>query len=126
MSTDVPDVCLRVRDGRFDLPVLERLVTALGARADMPLDRLDDARLVVGAVLEEAWRAAADDRLELRFATDDDTIRLAVGPLAADGAASVVAGTALPGLGSLVERLARGWSAEIAPDGDESLAITLG
>ncbi len=126
MPADRPAVRLRVRDGRFDLPVLDRLVGALGARADMPLDRLDDARLVAGAVLEQAWRVPAAGWLELRFATDDDMIRLTVGPLAADGAARVVAGTAVPGVGSLVERLARDWTAHIAPDGDESLEITLG
>ena len=117
---------LRVRDGRFDLPVLERLVTALCARVDMPLERIDDARLVAGAILEQAWRAAPDGWLELSLVDDGDTVHLTVGPLVADGAARVVAGTALPGVGSIVERLARGWTTEAVSDGGESLAVTLG
>lgn len=126
MAADRPAVRVRVRDGRFDLPVLERLVTALGARVDMPLERIDDARLVAGAVLEQAWQSSPDGWLELSLATDGDAIRFTVGPLRADGAQRVVAGTALPGIGSLVARLARDWTTETASDGGESLEVTLG
>ena len=45
---------------------------------------------------------------------------MAPNPRGVGGAAAV------PGVGSLVERLARDWTAHIAPDGDESLEITLG
>lgn len=126
MPADRPAARLRVRDGQFDLPVLERLITALCARVDMPLDRIDDARLVAGAILEQAWQASPDGWLELTLTTHGDTVRLTVGPLVADGATRVVTGTTLPGVGSLVGRLARGWTAEMAPDGGESLAVTLG
>ncbi len=126
MSAERPAVRIRVRDGRFDLPVLERLVTAVCARVDMPLEHIDDARLVAAAVLEQAWQASPDDWLELTLDTADHMVRLAVAPLVAGGAARVVEGTALPGIGSLVGRLARDWATEVTADGRESLEVTLG
>jgi len=51
--------------------------------------------------------------------------------VAASGGRAVAAGgwwrgTALPGIGSLVGRLARDWATEVTADGRESLEVTLG
>jgi hypothetical protein len=107
-------------------PVLGRVVGMLTARADCPIDRLDDALLVADAVAAKAASFSADGRVHVRVAVEFGSVELLVGPLRADGADALVASAALPGIGNVLERVADELASEFDDDGDhEYLRIRL-
>jgi len=83
-------------------PILRRVVGMLAARADLPLDRLDDAVLVA----------------DLNVALDpgDRSLLLRVGPLRQGGGQALIVDAAVPGVGNVIEQLADELS--VTPDGD--------
>lgn len=117
---------LRLRRGDLGGPVLERVVGAVGARADLPLDRLSDAQIVSAALVDAALRHSADGSLCVDFGTDGGALDLVVGPLAAGTAARIVADSALPGVGPVLERLVDDWSVDTLDSGDEVLRLRIG
>lgn len=118
------DVVLRMRNAALDAAVVERVVGALAARIDLPVDRLEDARLLAATVLELARRHAANGRLETALAAEDGRIEMRVGPLVEGGAQAVVAGAEVPSVGNLVSLLGGGWEA-LDGDGSEALRVTV-
>lgn len=113
--------------GPFARPVLGRVVGMLAARADCPIDRLDDAMLVADAVASTAGSFAQDARVNVRLAAEPDAVELRVGPLRTGGADALIASAALPGIGNVLERLADELEPQPAIDGnDEYLRIRIG
>lgn len=88
-------------------PTLVRAVGALAARADLTLDRLDDAVLVADAVSAGACSEAVDDRLPIRMETEPGRLVLRVGPLRDGGARRLLEGAddGIPGA-QIIQRLA--------------------
>jgi serine/threonine-protein kinase RsbW len=116
-----------VANGPLAGPVLGRVVGMLTARADCPIDRLDDALLVADAVAARAATFSPDGRVHVRVAVEIGSLELLVGPLHPDGADALVASAALPGVGNVLERVADLLEAERDDDGgDEYLRIRLG
>ncbi len=62
-------------------PVLGRVVGMLTARADCPIDRLDDALLVADAIAAKAGSFSDDGRVNVRVTARSGTVELEVGPL---------------------------------------------
>lgn len=116
---------LTVRRATLGQPVLERVVAALAARADLPLDRLADAQIVAASLAAGAARHAADGALSLGLGANGDGVELALGPLPAGAGERVVADSRLPGVGSVVDRLVDRWWVE-GEGGDETLLLTIG
>jgi len=85
--------------------VLGRLVSLLAARADFSIDRLSDAQLISDALATHAPARMADGLVRIGVTECEGGFDLRIGPLAAGGANALVADTALPGVGSLLERL---------------------
>lgn len=113
--------------GPLAAPVLGRVVGILAARADCPIDRLDDAMLVADAIAARAAAFAVDDRINVRIVAATGSVELSVGPLRVDGANDLVAAAALPGIGNVLERVADELESEPSEDGDgEYLRIRLG
>jgi hypothetical protein len=86
--------------------VLGRVVGMLAARAQCPIDRLDDALLITDAVAAHAPRFSADDRVHVVVRTDESSLEIVVGPLAEGGTEGLVADATLPGVGNVLERVA--------------------
>jgi len=86
--------------------VLGRVVGMLAARAQCPIDRLDDALLISDAVAAHAPRFSADDRVRFVVRTDDSALEIIVGSLAKGGTEGLVADATLPGVGNVLERVA--------------------
>lgn len=116
MTTPAPaDATARRLDGvRLDLacgpllgPALARTVGALAARAELTLDRLEDAVLVADAVCHGAVGEALDDRLPIRVETRPGALVLRVGPLRDGGARRLLQGgdDGVPGA-QVIQRLA--------------------
>jgi hypothetical protein len=118
----------RIRVRRQDLcePVLERVVAALGAQVDLPLDRLADARLVAGAVAAAARRHTADGELQVDLDAGQGTLSLTVDALPSGGGERVMSDTTIPGVGGVLERLVDDWSVESDADGRERLILAIG
>jgi serine/threonine-protein kinase RsbW len=114
-----------VASGPLVGPVLRRVVGMLAARADLPLDRLDDAVLVADVVATRAT-AYAPDAVQVRLQPGERTLWLRVGPLARGGAEALLSETAVPDLGSVILKLADEVQVEAAPDADaEYLRVRL-
>jgi hypothetical protein len=95
--------------------VLDRLLGALAARADLSVDRLNDLGMVGDAVSDAAAGSVTDGRLEV-FATPTDAgLDLTFGPFASGGAARVRRAGNLPGGGDLFAGVAQ--QVEVVQDG---------
>jgi hypothetical protein len=110
-ATDsVTRVCLA--NGPLMGPVLWRVVSMMLARADWPLDRLDDALLVCDALCAHAPAYASNGRLTFSVQASEQEAELRVLGLTADGAAQLVEDAMLPGVGNVLERIAERVSVE--------------
>ena len=113
--------------GPLAAPVLGRVVGILAARADCPIDRLDDALLIADAIAAKAGSFRDDERICVRVVARVGFVELHVGPLRTDGARELVASAALPGIGNVLERVADELEPVAGANGDdEYLRIRLG
>ena len=92
--------------GPLGAPVLGRVVGMLAARADCPIDRLDNALLVADAVAAKAGSFTEDGRIRVHVVARIGSVELHVGPLRPGGAGDLIASAALPGVGNVLERVA--------------------
>jgi serine/threonine-protein kinase RsbW len=108
-------------------PVVSRVVGMLAARANCPVDRLDNALLVVDAVAAHAAAYTPDGRLTVRATTTGDALELRVGPLRKDGADALLRDCVLPSVGNVVERAADEVVVETdAQSGGQFLTVRIG
>jgi serine/threonine-protein kinase RsbW len=98
-------VSLRLATGPLAAPVLCRVVSMVLARADCPMDRLDDALILCDAIAAHAPGCASDEHLAFTMATDTRGIELRVGELSEQGAAKLLADAHVPGVGNVLERV---------------------
>jgi hypothetical protein len=105
---------------RFAVPVAGRLARALGAAADLPISRLDDAALMCDALLADVGRPVS-----LRFRADEGVLDVAVTSLPQGRGQALVDGARVPEIGPIVSRLADAVVIDVQPDGTEDLVLTL-
>jgi serine/threonine-protein kinase RsbW len=98
-------VTLRVANGPLAAPVLGRVISMVLARADCPMNRLDDAMILCDALSAHAPAHARDGHIAFTMATDERGIELRVGELAQRGAGELLADADVPGVGNVLERL---------------------
>ena len=77
----------------------------LAARADLPLDRLDDAVLVADVIASRA-SAWSPESVEVTLRPGERTLWLRVGPLQPGGADALLGDAAVPDVGSVIVKLA--------------------
>jgi serine/threonine-protein kinase RsbW len=105
-------------------PILGRVVGMLAARADAPVDRLDDVLLVSDAIAAHGPAHTGDDSaLRVVVRTSAERLSLRVGPLAPKGGRALLAAAELPGVGNIVEQVASEVVVEPADEGREHLVI---
>lgn len=107
--------------GGARLPVLRRAVVSASARAGLPMDRIDDAVLILEALLADRETARADE-VHLVLTARPGSFALMLGPLAAEEAERLLTHAALPIVGPVIERLA---STVLAVDGGSHLLIVV-
>jgi hypothetical protein len=113
---------LAVTPGPLVGPVLRRVVGMLAARADLPLDRLDDAVLVADVIADRAG-PFAQDAIRVSFEPGERQLWMRVGPLERGGAQALL--SEAPGAGPIIVTLAD----EVHVDtegGTEYLRVCLG
>lgn len=96
---------LSVAAGPLVGPVLRRVVGMMAARADLPLDRLDDAVLVSDMIAARAPEHVVDAVVEVVLEPGLRSLSLRVGPFKPGGGHAMVANAAVPGVGNLIEQL---------------------
>jgi len=99
--------------------VLGRVVGMLAARAQCPIDRLDDALLITDAVAAHAPRFSTDDRVRVVVRTDESALEIIVGSLTKGGTDGLVADATLPGVGNVLERVADEVDRSPGEDGEQ-------
>lgn len=104
-------------------PVLSRVVGIHASRADLPVDRLNDAVLIADAVAAQAPAFAVGGRLPVSVQSGAGRLEVRIGPLRAGGGRRVLEGAALPDIGSVIERLADTVKIRGGAGGDEYLIL---
>jgi serine/threonine-protein kinase RsbW len=95
-----------VRNGPLLGPVLTRVIGMLAARAQCPIDRLDDALLVADTVAAHSPDHARNGTVRVGLAAEEGLLELTIGALAPQGAAALLKDADLPGVGNVLERVA--------------------
>ena len=101
-----PPTRVSIAAGPLVGPVLRRVVGMFAARADLPLDRLDDAVLVADVVAARAPAHVTADTVEVALESGTRSLDLRVGPLRSGGGRALVVDAAVPGVGNVIEQLA--------------------
>jgi hypothetical protein len=117
-------VDVSIGDPRFVPAVLERLVSAAAARAQLPIDRVVNAMTVVDAIVHATDAVLGENAREIRVTIGEGSLGLRVDHLV-DGQAEALRDAArLPDVGDVFERTAS--KVEIENDGSHtSLVIVL-
>ena len=114
-----------VRNGPLLGPVLTRVIGMLAARAQCPIDRLDDALLVADTVAAHSPDHSLNGTVIVGLQADEGLLELTIASLAPQGADALLRDADLPGVGNVLERVAD--QVEVRQDGDgEQLYIRLG
>jgi hypothetical protein len=111
------EATLTVRRPELLGPVLGRVVGMLAARAQCPIDRLDDALLLTDAVAAHAPGYTTEGRVTVHVRAEPAGLSLRIGPLPDDGARALVDAAQLPGIGNVFQRVA----SDVRADGSELL-----
>jgi serine/threonine-protein kinase RsbW len=123
----INEASVGLSEGPLAAPVLGRVIGILAARADCPIDRLDDALLIADAIAAKAAAFDLEGRVNVRVVAELGSVELHVGPLVTDGAGGLIASASLPGIGNVLERVADELEPTPGDNGnDEYLRIRLG
>ena len=123
-ATDGRTTAVSVATGPLVGPVLRRVVGMLAARADLPLDRLDDAVLVADLIAARAPTHSRDDSVQVTLDPSERALGLRIGSLRPGGGQALVVDAAVPGVGNVIEQLAD--ELEVATEnGSEYLLVRL-
>ena len=114
---------VRVRSGPLVGAVLGRVVGMLAARAQCPIDRLDDAILLTDAVAAHAPVHTQNRHVHVVVAADDDHLELRVSELRPDGGRRLLADGDLPGVGNVFDRVADDVQTSTSPNGESGELI---
>jgi hypothetical protein len=111
------EATMLVRNGPLLGPVLTRVIGMLAARAQCPIDKLDDALLVADTVAAHSPDHATNGTVLVALAAEETGIELTVTRLKPQGAQALLKDAELPGVGNVLERVAD--AVEVRGDGEE-------
>lgn len=92
---------LEIAPGELVKPVIARVIGALAARAEFPVDRLADTVLLGDAVSDSSEGNFTTGRIALSIRDGDGTLKLRVGPLVEGAGQRLIDEMEIPGAGSL-------------------------
>ncbi len=117
MSIARNEATMLVRNGPLLGPVLTRVIGMLAARAQCPIDKLDDALLVADTVAAHSPDHAVNGTVLVSLTAEETGIELTVTQLEPKGAQALLKDAELPGVGNVLERVAD--KVEVRGDGEE-------
>ena len=109
---------ISVAEPKMLAPVLTRVIGALAARQDLPIDRLSDAVLLGDAISADAASGFADGDIRLSLADREGALELRLGPMDEGSAAHLRRRLELPEVQGSLEALADEVSTEHGGEGD--------
>lgn len=118
---DIDRTRVVVSSGPLAGTVLSRVVGISASRADLPVDRLDEALMLADVIAAHAPGQVADGRIELSCRTSDGCLEMRLGPLRTGGATRLLEESAMPGAGNVIRRLAS--DARVIDRGDDELLV---
>lgn len=118
------EATVRVVNGPLVAPVLSRVVGMLAARAQCPVDRLDDALLVADALAAHTPAHTINGHVTVRLLAGEDAIEMHVDGLREGGGEGLISDASLPGVGNVLQRIADDVTIERA-EGGERLRLRL-
>jgi len=104
--TDIDRTRVTVSSGPLAGTVLARVVGISASRADLPVDRLDEAMILADAIAAHAPAHVPEGRIELSCRTTAGCLELRLGPLRAGGGARLLDDGTLPSAGNVIRRFA--------------------
>ena len=104
-------------------PVLSRVVSMMLARANWPLDRLDDTQLVCDALSAHAFAHSSDATVTFSIQAGEREAELRVLGLKDNGASGLVQDAMLPVVGNVLECIAERVSVEPGACGEGSQLV---
>jgi hypothetical protein len=105
-------------------PVLGRVIGMLAARADAPVDRLDDVLLISDAIAAHGPAHTSDGgALRVHIQTSPDELILRVGPLSDKGGDAFLAAAELPGVGNIVRQVSSQVTVEPGAGGEHLVIL---
>jgi hypothetical protein len=107
-------------------PVLTRVIGMLAARAQCPIDRLDDALLVADTLAAHGPDHTLNGTVVVALAAQEGELELTIGALRPKGGEALLRDADLPGVGNVLERVADGVEVREDGNGGEELHIRLG
>jgi hypothetical protein len=116
-------VDVSIGDPRFAAAVLERLVSAAAARAELPVDRVINALTVVDALVYAADAVLGDNPRNLQVTIGEGTLGLRVDQLVDGQAEAIRTAANVPSVGDVFERTTT--SVTIENDGTHSALVIL-
>jgi hypothetical protein len=126
-ARDSNDAHLSITSGPMAAGVLGRVVGMLAARADCPIDRLDDALLITDAIAAHAPEHSTGGRVEVTVTAKTGELVVVVSALKEGGAQALLAASAVPGVGNVLERVADDVSQRAAGNGaGDELVVVIG
>jgi hypothetical protein len=104
---DAAELTMQVSAGRgfARLPVLRRAVAGTSSKAGLPIDRIDDAILILEALLADG-HVSQTEVVHLVLTARPGSLALLLGPFDGDEAQRLLVHAALPLVGPVIERLA--------------------
>lgn len=104
--SEAQEIDLTIADGGLLAPVLERLVSAAAARADLPVNRVVDALTVVDAIVAATDSVLDAGSREVKLRVSEGSLSIVLGGLV-DGQAEAILGAAdVPTVGNVLQRTA--------------------
>ncbi len=117
---------LRLAQGPLAGPALCRMVSMVLARANCPMDRLEDAMLICDALSAHAPTHTANEQLAFTVSVWRGEFQLRVSELPERAAGRLVKEAVLPGVGNVLERMTDELRIEPSADGaSEELVLGL-
>jgi serine/threonine-protein kinase RsbW len=107
-------------------PVLARMVGAIAARRDLPVDRVSDAVLITDAIAGAAPERFADGCVRLGLGESEKGLELRLGPMEKGAAGEIRNELNVPEVGGSLETLADEFAIEESDDGDYLIVVFSG
>ena len=118
------ETLIRVVNRPLVAPMLSRVVGMLAARAQCPVDRLDDALLVTDAIAAHTQSHSVNGHVTVRLQAGADGLEMTVCDLPEGGAQALINDASLPGVGNVLERIADDVSVR-SEGGQEAVTLRL-
>ena len=117
-ALDSAETRVAIAAGPLVGPVLRRVVGMLAARADLPLDRLDDAMLVTDLIVARAPAHVVGATVDVLLEPGHRSLSLRIGPLADGGGPALIEDAVVPGVGNVIKQLTDEISFDRHPSGE--------